>query len=90
MFQFGGLETDLFQSTWAFVLAALGFGSGELPQPKSAPVADFREGLVIEKPDTGVAMAGSFVFHSLDAHGSAARDLNVVLVGGAEDCIKAL
>lgn len=66
------------------------FGGGELPHPKSAPVADFREGLVIEKPVTGVATAGSLVFHSLGAHGSAARDLNVVLLGGAEDCIKAL
>ena len=73
-----------------FVLVALGFARGELPQPKSAPVADFREGLVIEKPVMGVATAGSLVFHSLDAQISVVTDLNVVLVGGAEDCIKAL
>ena len=65
-------------------------GSGELPQPKSAPVTDLTLGLVMERPVWGVATAGSWLLHSLEPHGSVERLLKDVLVAGAEDCITAL
>ena len=60
---------DLPQSFCA-VLVALPEGSGELPHPKSVPVADCITGVAVEKPVCGVATAGSLVFQAFDAHGS--------------------
>ena len=69
---------------------AFDVGSGELPQPKSAPVADLSVGLATDRPVAGVAIAGSLVFHSLEAHGSLPKVLKVVFVGGADVCNNAL
>ena len=95
-----GAAVDLLQSGWtvldfaqfggALLLVVLDVGSGELPQPKSAPVADLSVGLATDRPVTGVATAGSLVFHSLEAHGSLLNVLKVVFVGGADVCINAL
>lgn len=62
-------------------------GAGELPQPKSPPVADDTEGDLTLDCVCGVGAVGSGVAHALlDAHGSTVGMENVLLVGGAEDC----
>ena len=63
---------------------------GELPQPKSAPVLDFTDGLATDRPVCGVATAGSLLLHSFDPQGSDESALKDVLVAGAEDCMTAL
>lgn len=77
------------QSDWALAEVAL-VGNGELPQPKSAPLADFREGLVMDMPVCGVAIAGSAVLQAFEPHKFDELPAKEVFVGGAEDCMTAL
>ena len=79
-----GAVGDLPQPLW--VLAGAAFvGKEGVPHPKSAPLTEVAEGLATERPVCGVAIAGSFVFHSFAPQGSVARLVNVVLDAGAED-----